>query len=243
MNKFKLIIVFLMLLFFSLPLLAQAEYDLALAPIFANREKEVIVCYKNEFSVQIPVNAFSGPASVRMEKIGTSYHFDEAMNSPVYQFDFNSPEISTLIPLEIKIKYQTEDLYKKVIKYWDNNKQAWIELPSRNDVYKKEVVAQTHLVFARVAVFTDKNFWEGEASWYAYKDCDCAASRDYPKGTLLKVTNIYNGVNYGKSVIIKVNDYGPELWTGRVIDLDKTAYEKIGFLGGGVMPVSVELVK
>lgn len=83
----------------------------------------------------------------------------------------------------------------------------------------------------------------GLATWYAYKKCDCAASRDYPKGAKLKVTNLYPGKNYGKSVVVKVNDYGPMEYTGNLIDLDKTAFKKIANTGSGVVPVRVEMVK
>ena len=68
---------------------------------------------------------------------------------------------------------------------------------------------------------------------YKYKNCDCAASPDYPKGTMLKVTNLENG----KSIIVKVNDWGPERdkHPDRVIDLDKTAFKKLGSLSRGLL--------
>ena len=56
------------------------------------------------------------------------------------------------------------------------------------------------------------------------------------------MTNQSDGENQGKSVIVTINDYGPELWTGRIIDLDKVAFEAIGNLKGGVMPVRIEVV-
>jgi hypothetical protein len=83
----------------------------------------------------------------------------------------------------------------------------------------------------------------GLATWYSYKKCDCAASRDFPKGTKIKVTNIFPGNNYGKSVIVKINDYGPMEYTGNLIDLDKTAFKKIAKLGSGVVPVILEVIK
>jgi len=82
----------------------------------------------------------------------------------------------------------------------------------------------------------------GEASWYAYKNGDFAASRDFPKGTKLKVTNQKTGVDQGKSVIVTINDYGPEIQTNRIIDLDKMAFQKIGNLSDGVMPVKIEVI-
>lgn len=79
----------------------------------------------------------------------------------------------------------------------------------------------------------------GIASWYAYKKCLCAASRDFKKGTRLKVSRL----STGKSIEVVVNDYGPQLWTGRIIDLDKVAFQALGAsLGAGLMPVRVEPV-
>ncbi len=75
----------------------------------------------------------------------------------------------------------------------------------------------------------------GQASWYAYKDCDCAANPWLPKGSRVKVT----AVNSGKSVVVKINDRGPFV-EGRIIDLDKTAFEKIAPLGAGVIDIKME---
>lgn len=77
----------------------------------------------------------------------------------------------------------------------------------------------------------------GQASWYAYKDCDCAANPWLPKGSRVKVT----AVNSGRSVIVKINDRGPFV-PGRIIDLDKTAFEKIAPLGAGVIDIKMEEV-
>ena len=63
-----------------------------------------------------------------------------------------------------------------------------------------------------------------------------------PKKTTLKVTNISGSSRHGKTVVIRVNDYGPEEWTRRLIDLDYYAYRQIGLPRGGVMPVRVEIL-
>ncbi len=78
----------------------------------------------------------------------------------------------------------------------------------------------------------------GQASWYAYKGCDCAANPWLPKGSYVKVTNRANG----KSVIVRINDRGPFV-PGRIIDLDKVAFKKIAPLGAGVIDVIMEEVK
>lgn len=79
---------------------------------------------------------------------------------------------------------------------------------------------------------------KGSATWYAYTGTLACASRDYPKGTYLKVTNQGNG----KSVVVIVNDYGPAEWTGHIIDLDKVAFQEIAGLGTGVIGVKVEQI-
>lgn len=63
-----------------------------------------------------------------------------------------------------------------------------------------------------------------------------AASWKYPLGTLVKVTNLYNG----KSVIVRINDRGPgrRLYAkGRVIDLTRGAFEQIADLKTGVIKI------
>ena len=77
----------------------------------------------------------------------------------------------------------------------------------------------------------------GQASWTYTK----TASRRYSRGTLLRVTNLSNG----RQVEVRVGDYGPAAYTGRILDLNKDAWLKIssGGLGSGVMQVKVEEIK
>ena len=82
---------------------------------------------------------------------------------------------------------------------------------------------------------------EGRASWYAYKDCMCAAHPFYEKGRFVRVT----AVNSGKSVIVKINDRGPDrsVHPDRIIDLDATAYRELAPLGSGTIAVKTELLR
>ncbi len=84
----------------------------------------------------------------------------------------------------------------------------------------------------------------GTASWYDYdldgapgysREFPTAASRDYPRGTILRVTNTKTGA----FVDVRVNDYGPEAWTGREVDLSSFAFSKIGNLRDGLAHVVV----
>lgn len=75
----------------------------------------------------------------------------------------------------------------------------------------------------------------GAASWYAWTGTMAAANPWLPMGSYVKVTNMENG----KSVIVKINDRGPFV-PGRIIDLDKVAFQKIASIGAGVINVKME---
>lgn len=71
-----------------------------------------------------------------------------------------------------------------------------------------------------------------------HHDSLTCAHKTYPFGTLLKVTNLLNGME----VIVRVTDRGPYV-KGRVVDLSWGAAKAIGMLSQGVAPVSVERLK
>jgi rare lipoprotein A len=93
---------------------------------------------------------------------------------------------------------------------------------------------------------------EGVASYYSYgfdkkktasgeifdKDALTAAHREFPFGTVLRVTNLSNG----KEVVVTVNDRGP-VNKSRVIDLSEGAAREIGFLQDGTTKVRIEVLK
>ena len=65
-----------------------------------------------------------------------------------------------------------------------------------------------------------------------------AAHKKLPFGTMVLVTNLENG----KSVKVKVNDRGPFI-KGRIIDLTRATYAKIGDTRKGIIPVKIETAK
>lgn len=77
----------------------------------------------------------------------------------------------------------------------------------------------------------------GGASWYAHTGTLAAANPWLPIGSYVRVTNTANG----KSVIVKINDRGP-FGGGRIIDLDKVAFQEIASLGQGVVNVKMEVI-
>lgn len=95
------------------------------------------------------------------------------------------------------------------------------------------------------AAFTEK----GKASYYAdslhgnitasgetfNQNALTAAHPKLAFGTQVKVTNTANG----KSVVVRINDRGP-FTRGRIIDLSKTAFKKIGSTRVGILNVRID---
>jgi len=64
-----------------------------------------------------------------------------------------------------------------------------------------------------------------------------AASRSFPIGTHVRVTNLANG----RSVVVRVNDRGPFVH-GRVLDVSHAAATALGMVGRGTARVRIESV-
>lgn len=64
-----------------------------------------------------------------------------------------------------------------------------------------------------------------------------AAHKTLPFGTRVRVTNQQNG----KSVIVRINDRGPYVGS-RVIDLSRSAAQKIEMIGTGTAKVSLQVL-
>lgn len=65
-----------------------------------------------------------------------------------------------------------------------------------------------------------------------------AACNALPLGTWIKITNLKNG----KSVVVKTNDRLHNK-TRRLVDLTRTAAQKLGFIKSGLTRVKVEVLK
>ena len=70
-----------------------------------------------------------------------------------------------------------------------------------------------------------------------HHDSMTCAHRTYPFGTLLRVTNLKNGLQ----VVVRVTDRGP-FGRGRIVDLSWGAAKKLNMLSAGVVPCTVERV-
>lgn len=175
----------------------------------------------------------------------------------LYGIRIASPKIETnleRIPSPDQIKYfrvmKNENGTLYGIRIASPKVEATLEkIPSADQIKYFRVVKREGGALYGIRLYSDKNLTEidgkirmtqGIASWYKYKNGLFAASPDYPKGSVLKVTNLANN----KSVEVTVNDYGPDrnIHPDRVIDLDYVAFSEIASPGAGLISVKVEPV-
>ncbi len=64
-----------------------------------------------------------------------------------------------------------------------------------------------------------------------------AANMKLPFGTKVKLTNLNNG----ESVVVRINDRGP-FHKSRAFDISKAAFDELGDIDHGVIPVEYEIV-
>src|SRR3989344_7287111 len=150
------------------------------------------------------------------------------------------------VSYNFSLRYNDRTFDTKKAYYLDFSSLSWLPLASYNDITAGRIYASLPQQRTIVAVFADTSSSDGLASWYdqsrygtfGHQNGLFAASRDYPKGTRLQVSRLKTG----RSIIVTVNDYGPELRTGRLIDLDKLAFESIASLAAGEVNVNVQLI-
>jgi rare lipoprotein A len=114
---------------------------------------------------------------------------------------------------------------------------------------KKLIFTSFLLIFSLGVTFAQ--IQKGTASYYAdkfegkqtasgekYKHKNStAAHKSLPFGTIVKVTNLENM----ESVEVRINDRGPFV-AGRVIDLSRSAAEKLKFTSQGLTEVQIEII-
>lgn len=114
------------------------------------------------------------------------------------------------------------------------DKIAKSQLDQENRIKQLEQEYKDSLSFGSYYDYILDSGWSSEG----HRVC---ASRDYKRGTMLKVTNLSNM----KSVECLVTDYGPDenIFPERKIDLSSYAFSLISSLQKGVIPVSIQKVK
>ncbi len=160
------------------------------------------------------------------------------------------------IPFEIKLEYDPELFYGREVLVSAGSpgqkEQKFLITYKNGAETKRKLLSQKVLQkpVAEIRKFGIKieieETAEGRASWYATKAClsafgGCAAHPYYELGRYVRVTSLASG----KSIIVKINDRGPDLTVhpDRVIDLDVTAYRALADPSSGTIPVTIELLK
>jgi rare lipoprotein A len=100
------------------------------------------------------------------------------------------------------------------------------------------IVCLAQIQTGKASFYADKFEGRPTASGEKYKHSKLtAAHKSLPFGTKVKVTNVANS----QSVEVIINDRGPYV-DGRIIDLSKSAAEKLGFISQGLAEVQVEVI-
>ncbi len=156
--------------------------------------------------------------------------------SNLYEFEIGTKDF--IKPYILDLKYATENESEKAVYLYNPYSKKWSAInTAKINTEEKTFRLKLTFPYVKLAVLEEKPLL-GKASWYKCIGGLYAASVDYPKKSFLKVTNLDNN----KSVIVKVNDYGPDkkIFPDRVIDLDVVAFKKIDSKSKGVINVKVE---
>lgn len=104
--------------------------------------------------------------------------------------------------------------------------------------YALAATAFAQVQTGKASFYADKFEGVPTASGEKYKHNKLTgAHKTLPFGTIVRVTNLANN----ETVDVTINDRGPYV-DGRVIDISKSAAEKLGFLNQGLAEVKIEVV-
>ncbi len=152
---------------------------------------------------------------------------EEPINYPTVQKKDNTVDWGQKQTTQKGEKGIRETTYR--INYEDGVQVSKIKLSSK---ITQEPVTEIVSIGTRIRVGKSNS---GIASWYGTSDSTCS-SRDFPAGTWLRVTNVGNG----RQTFVKVEGYGPQAGTGKLIDLSKDAFKQLAPVGQGTTKVKVE---
>jgi D-alanyl-D-alanine endopeptidase (penicillin-binding protein 7) len=208
--------------------------------------KNTLTLTCGQFQLSLISNSITTTTLVEVAEI------DEPMIAPwqlnqiskIYQFDIkNKSAYTTSSPVYLHFNYNDDKKYLRRIYYYDKNNNLWRQLPTKDRPEGKYATAAINFSYARLALFSNPAILaEGKATWYKYKGGDFAASPDFPKGSKIKVYALDSFSGKQNSIEVIINDYGPDRKNSPflVIDLDKTAFNKLAPLAKGVVNVRIE---
>ncbi len=188
-------------------------------------------------------NALSAPTTItlgfdEMNPGNTKLGFTPPLWSIVISMD---PPVEILKPLPLIFSIDEPEEHP-FIHRWEGGRERWEYISTSVSWSHQEVRTTIASAGAYAVLYDQSHHIYGRATWYPdrlSKDTAiAAASNEYPIGTKLKVTN----VETQESVIVPIHSVGPFM-KGRILDLTKSAFSKIGFpRKQGVLSVLVEPV-
>lgn len=130
--------------------------------------------------------------------------------------------------------------YRPRVYQWVASAREWRAIETIMDRTTNTVSASLDSQRGVIGVFVDRrDAYEGVASWYRHKRYPSgAATNIYPIGTKLRVTNL----DTNKSTIVTITSTWTNTNKQRIIDLVSTAFEEIGNLRAGLIPVRIERI-
>lgn len=110
---------------------------------------------------------------------------------------------------------------------------------STNNSSKSKKAGASRILYGQASFYASKFEGRRTANGEIFRHSKMtAACNALPLGTWIKVTNLRNG----RSVVVKTNDR-LHTKTRRLVDLTRTAAQKLGFIKNGLTRVKVEVLK
>ncbi len=188
-------------------------------------------------------NALSAPTTVTLSfKEMNPGNTKKGFTPPRWSISISmDPVVDILKPLPLVFAVNDPEEYP-FIHRWDEGREQWQYQRTTLSWPRQEVRTSITSMGAYAVLYDQAHHVFGRATWYPdrlSKDTAiAAASNEYPIGTKIKVTN----VETHQSVVVPVHSTGPYI-TGRILDLTKSAFAKIGFpRKQGVLQVLIEPV-
>lgn len=186
-----------------------------------------------EKNIPVTINGLSETYSTTSKTVGK---FLAELGIPSNQIMTVSPPLGAVLDIETTVAVETKPKLRDAIvaANFASAVQAVQEAEAKAvAAAKAEAEAKAVAVEALKPVTPKSPTYVGLASWYSFGNGMNAASTQFPRGTKLRVINTDNG----KMIDIVINDYGPEDWTGIMLDLNKPAFAKLAPLGLGKISI------
>jgi len=113
------------------------------------------------------------------------------------------------------------------------------ERDKKNAIEKKEDQKKKKVLYGTASYYADKFNGRETANGEIYDGKKMtAACNVLPLGTWIRVTNLYNN----RSIVVKTNDR-LHIRMKRIVDLSRSAAQKLGYIGRGLTKVKVEVLE